>query len=120
MYSNVKSKVAGNMRSQRKSKAKLTGGSYLLDNDPSVGSSPTNPYAPQSSLRKSQAARSSGKYDGSFSAAGKSGRSSASVPVSQPASKSKIPKEQMDAIIRGIKERYSQEVIAQMSNEELS
>jgi len=26
----------------------------------------------------------------------------------------------MDAIIRGIKERYSQEVIAQMSNEELS
>lgn len=26
----------------------------------------------------------------------------------------------MDAIIRGIKERYSQEVIAQMTNEELS
>ena len=95
MYKNVKSKVAGNMRSQRKSKAQAVGGSYLLDNDPSVGSSPTNPYAPQSSsMRKSQAARSSGKYDGSsFSATGKSGRSSASVPVGAPASKSKIPKE---------------------------
>lgn len=82
LYTNVKSKVAGNLRSQRKSKAQLKGGSYLLDNDPTVGSSPTNPYAAPSSMRKSQAARSSGKYDGTYSAAGKSGRSSASVPVS--------------------------------------